>query len=151
MSALPSPQVGVAAIITNSEGRVLCSKRLNSHGSGAWQLPGGHLEYGESFLACAERKACEVTGLGVRGVKVVAVTNSIFRELGKHYIMIFVKCERMNKEAQPQVMEPDKCGGWFWKTWDELKEAKNGRDGNNELFLPLVRLFEEYPDIATLI
>lgn len=48
-------------------------------------------------------------------------------------------------------MEPDKCGGWVWKTWDELKKAKNGSDGDNELFLPLVRLFEEYPDIATLI
>lgn len=66
-----------------------------------WQIPGGHLEHGESFFACAERETLEETGLKVRGVRVLDVTNDIFPE-GKHYITIFVLCE-MLEVAEPQV------------------------------------------------
>jgi 8-oxo-dGTP diphosphatase len=67
------------------------------------QLPGGHLEYGEEIFACAEREALEETGLKVRGTKLVAVTNDVFEEQGKHYITLFVRCEMVDVDASPQV------------------------------------------------
>lgn len=102
-TASPNPRVGVAAIIANAQGQIVSGKRQGSHGAGTWQLPGGHLEYGESFFACAEREVLEETGLRVRGVKVAAVTNDIFADQGKHYITIFVKCEMEDATAQPEV------------------------------------------------
>ena len=68
-------------------------------------MPGGHLEHGETFFACAEREALEETGLIVRGAKVIAVTNDVFVAEGKHYITIFVKCEMEDPTAAPQVID----------------------------------------------
>lgn len=58
---------------------------------------------GESFFACAERETLEETGLRVKGVKVVAVTNDVFDAESKHYITIFVQCVMEDSEAKPQV------------------------------------------------
>ena len=122
MAAAPHPRVGVAAIVFNNQGKIVTGKRKGSHGTGessihaqagsisltvpdpgTWQAPGGHLEHGESFFACAEREALEETGLKVRGTKVLAVTNDVFAAEGKHYITIFVKCEMEDPTASPQV------------------------------------------------
>lgn len=61
------------------------------------------MEYGEDIFTCVERETLEETGLVVRGVKVVGVTNDIFVEAGKHYITIFAKCDRVDKSQEPEV------------------------------------------------
>jgi len=43
-------------------------------------------------------------------------------------------------------LEPIKCEGWNWKTWDEIKELA-AKDGGRELFLPVVNLVRENPKI----
>lgn len=58
---------------------------------------------GESLLYCAERETLEETGLKVKGIKVIAVTNDVFDAENKHYVTIFVQCEREDGSAQPQV------------------------------------------------
>lgn len=105
MSAAPAPhpRVGVAAVIRNASGQLIVGKRLSSHGKGTVQFPGGHLEYGEEFFACAERETLEETGLRVRAVRLAAVTNSVFVEDRKHYITLFVLCEMLDPEATPQA------------------------------------------------
>lgn len=80
-------------------------------GTGTWQLPGGHLEHGESVLFCAEREVLEETGLKVRGVKIVSVTNDVFEDAGKHYITLFVRCEMVDQAAEPQVRRDILIGG----------------------------------------
>lgn len=45
----------------------------------------------------------EETGLKVKGVKLMNVTNDVFTDLGKHYITLYVICEMSDPEAQPQV------------------------------------------------
>lgn len=122
------PRVGVSAIIRDANGKFLLGKRKGKHGAGmylfshstssrfsfltvnceigTWQFPGGHLEMGESLLDCAERETLEETGLKVKGMKIVAVTNDIFESEGKHYITIFVQCRRENESDQPQVCLP---------------------------------------------
>ncbi|CAM1504828.1 Fc.00g024190.m01.CDS01 [Cosmosporella sp. VM-42] len=154
-SELAHPRVGVAAIIYGPDGKIVAGKRKGSHGAGTWQLPGGHLEYGERITTCAEREGLEETGLKLRGVKVVAVTNDVFEE-GKHYVTLFVRCEMEEKDAQPQVLEPEKCEGWYWKTWDELRQivyplSSQGSAAQGEsLFLPLVHLFEQTANLNEL-
>ncbi|KAF4999655.1 hypothetical protein FGRMN_2304 [Fusarium graminum] len=128
----PNPRVGVAAIVYGRDGKFLTGKRTGSHGAGTIQLPGGHLDYGESFLACAERETLEETGLQVRAVKVVAVTNDVFEQEHKHYITIFVRCEMVDESAEPQILEPQKCEGWYWKNWDDLKKILPGASKAND-------------------
>ena len=72
---------------------------------GQWAFPGGHLDQGEDLLACVERETLEETGLVVRGIKIIAVTNDKFIDADKHYITLFAKCERKDAQQQPQVWE----------------------------------------------
>ncbi|KZL74206.1 NUDIX domain-containing protein, partial [Colletotrichum tofieldiae] len=147
-----NPRVGIAAIIQRKDGKIVVGNRESSHGAGTLQLPGGHLEFGESFFTCAERETLEESGLRVRGVKVAAVTNDVYEDLGRHYITIFVRCEMEDADAEPVNLEPEKCSGWYWKTWQEVREineAAKAGNGSVKLFLPLQHLVEENPDIET--
>jgi ADP-ribose pyrophosphatase YjhB (NUDIX family) len=58
---------------------------------------------GESFFACAERETLEETGLAVRAQRLLAVTNDVFDPRSKHYITIFVLCQRVDETQEPQV------------------------------------------------
>lgn len=58
--------------------------------AGTLAIPGGHLEFGESFETCAEREVLEETGLAVRDVRFLTATNSVMVEERKHYVTIFM-------------------------------------------------------------
>ncbi|KAF6807907.1 Nudix hydrolase 1 [Colletotrichum sojae] len=143
------PRVGVAAIIQRKDGRVVVGKRQSSHGAGTWQLPGGHLEFGESFFECAARETLEETGLTVIPLNVAGVTNDVYGELGKHYITIFVECRMEDESAEPKNLEPTKCDGWHWNTWQDIRDidAASSTEGSEKLFLPLANLVRENPEL----
>jgi 8-oxo-dGTP diphosphatase len=58
------PKVGVGVFIIKDK-KILMGKRINSHGEGTWSLPGGHLEFFETFEDCAKREVMEETGLKI--------------------------------------------------------------------------------------
>ncbi|GAB7330227.1 hypothetical protein MBLNU13_g01887t1 [Cladosporium sp. NU13] len=96
-------RVGVGAFILSSSSSsssstqnptFLIGKRLGSHGAGTYALPGGHLEFGESPEECAAREILEETGLQVKNVRFLTATNDFLREEKKHYVTMFVVCER---------------------------------------------------------
>eukprot|EP00877_Chromochloris_zofingiensis_P007895 jgi/Chrzof1/3359/Cz12g22080.t1 len=49
------PRVGLGVIVQRGD-KILVGKRLGSLGAGEYALPGGHLEFGESFADCAVRE-----------------------------------------------------------------------------------------------
>ena len=67
------------------------------------QFPGGHLEKGEGIFDCARRETLEETGLEVKDLKFVTITNDIFEAENKHYITIFVSCRRVDEQQKPVV------------------------------------------------
>jgi len=124
------PQVGIAAIVIKG-GKVLMHQRKNAHGDGTWSFPGGHLEFGESWSACAQRETREEAGIEIMNIRFGAATNDIFEKERKHYITIFMLADW--KSGEPKVMEPDKCGGWIWVDWDQAPKPR---------FLPIENLLK---------
>src|SRR5215468_8681761 len=61
---------GVAAVIRDAEGRVLVHER---HDDGAWSLPAGAIEPGETPASAVVREAREETGLEVRPDRILGV------------------------------------------------------------------------------
>jgi len=154
-------RVGVGAFVFSSSKQnpqnptFLIGKRLGSHGAGTYALPGGHLEFGETPEECASREILEETGLEVKNVRFLTATNDILKKDKKHYITMFMVCERIDEKAEAQVTEPDKCEGWEWSTWEELlalvkkeQEVKEGEVLERTLFQPLLDLVEQRPDVV---
>ncbi len=129
------PLVGVAAIVIKGN-TVLLGKRKGAHGEGCWQFPGGHLEYGETIEACAEREVREETGIKIKNAAAGPYTNDIFEDDRKHYITLYVVCE--HESGEPTLREPDKCDKWDWFAWDDLPEPQ---------FLPITNLLKQGFDI----
>ncbi|KAJ5168988.1 uncharacterized protein N7482_004582 [Penicillium canariense] len=146
------PRIGVAVFVVNAEGKFVLGKRKGSHGANTWALPGGHLEYGESFETCAEREILEETGLQIRDIQFLTATNSVFEAEGKHYVTIYMGSVASDDSAQPQLMEPEKCSAWEWTSWDELRAAGESQISSGsastgkQLFLPLLSLLQQRPD-----
>lgn len=61
---------GVAAIISNGEGKILLQRRSDN---GLWGLPGGSVEIGESVRDAIVREVKEETGLTVEVVRLIGV------------------------------------------------------------------------------
>lgn len=115
------PGVGIGVIIQNEQGQVLIGKRKGSH-SPHYSIPGGHLENGEAFEEAAKKEIQEETGLIIRNLKLVALTNNLrtYQESGKHYVSITFLCT--DYEGTPQVMEPEKCESWGWYAPTDLPQ-----------------------------
>lgn len=122
-------RVGVGIMVLR-EGQVLLGKRRGSHGAGEYAWPGGHLEFGETIEECIAREIEEETGLIVRPVRPVALSNVI--KYDRHYIDIQYLVEYVS--GIPEVREPDKVESWAWYSLDELPHplfefALRGLDG----------------------
>ncbi|KFA69730.1 hypothetical protein S40285_08116 [Stachybotrys chlorohalonatus IBT 40285] len=146
----PPPRVGIGAIVSRPDGKVVVGKRLSPPGAGSLQMPGGHLEYGEDILNCAEREVLEETGLRVRGVKIVTVTNSVFEPEHLHYVTVITYCEVLEPDAEPRSLEPDKCESWTWMSWDELRALKGDSAPGEVLFHPVHKVLDQPLDLESL-
>ncbi|EXJ83525.1 hypothetical protein A1O1_07148 [Capronia coronata CBS 617.96] len=189
-----------------SKFKFLLGMRLGSHGADTWALPGGHLEFNETFEECAAREVLEETGLVLdpESLRFLTATNDLMpleqtqtqtqtrlgknsveqsgngmeietetemdtdtkTKSGKHYVTIFMT-GRVESQSDPtttavetgntqrlqsievidrsttdnsnsrtdsgtgsgsgssqfptaQLMEPNKCAGWEWVSWDDL-------------------------------
>lgn len=89
------PIVGVGALIFRRD-RVLMAQRGKQPMKGAWSLPGGAVEVGESLDAAIRREVREETGLAVKPVKVFEVFERILRDAAGvpeyHYVLIDYLC-----------------------------------------------------------
>lgn len=106
--------------------------------------PGGHLELGESWVDCALREVLEETNLTLRDVKFLHATNDpcIGGDMNKHYITLFMTGVISENSDALKTMEPNKCEGWEWVSWDDLVKMDHSR-----LFDPMIHFLEEFKSL----
>ncbi|CAM6094292.1 unnamed protein product [Calypogeia fissa] len=132
------PRVGVVVLIWKDR-RILLGRRKAHVETGLFALPGGRLEFGETWEGCAAREVEEETGLQIRNIQFAWVTNVVTLEEPRpsHYVTIIMKSELKDSEQQPQNLEPDKCEGWLWAEWSNLPSP---------IFRPLQSLIDDKVD-----
>ena len=128
--------VGVGVVCLDTSGSILVGRRKGSHGAGTFALPGGHLELNETWEECARREVLEETGLELEGgsMKHIFTSNSRMPS-DKHYITIFL-VGRIRSGFVPQNLEPQKCHGWEFRSWLDLRAS------NEPMFMPLRQLVD---------
>nr|QLI58095.1 nudix hydrolase 1-2c [Rosa hybrid cultivar] len=101
--------------------KVLLGQRRSSLGDSTFSLPGGHLEFGESFEECATREVKEETGLDIEKLEFLTVTNNMFLDKAEPYQYVVISMRAaLADHQQPQNIEPEFCDGWGWYEWDNL-------------------------------
>ncbi|MGE4350714.1 MAG: NUDIX hydrolase [Bdellovibrionales bacterium] len=114
----PTVKVGIGVMIFK-DGKVLLAQRKTSHGAGEYAFPGGHLEYGETFEACARREVSEECGIKIDGIEFLFVAN-VRAYTPKHYVHLTLSAQW--KSGEPKIMEPDKSGPWAWYSLEDLPQ-----------------------------
>jgi len=130
--------IGVGVMILR-KGKVLLGKRHEDpkkassllKGAGTWTMPGGKLNFGESFEEGVKRETLEETGIRLRKAEVICVNNDKIESA--HFVTIGLFSDDF--EGSPKVMEPDKITEWHWFELDNLPSP---------LFFPSARVLENY-------
>ena len=130
--------VGVGVMILK-DNKVLLGKRHEDpekassllNGAGTWTMPGGKLEFGESFEEGAKRETMEETGITLKNVDVICINNDMVETA--HFVTIGLFSDDF--EGEPQVMEPDEITEW---RWFDLKNLPS------PIYFPSAKVLENY-------
>ncbi len=84
------PTTRVSVVVLNKENQILLVRHRKGNRR-YWVLPGGRLEYGETFEECAVRELKEETGLDVEFERFLFLSEAIAPDRSRHIVNIFIK------------------------------------------------------------
>lgn len=84
------PTTRVSVIVVNDKQEILLVKHRKGNRL-YWVLPGGRLEYGETFHECAVRELKEETGLDVEIERFCFLSEAIAPDRSRHIVNIYLK------------------------------------------------------------
>ena len=123
-----APMVGVAAAVVRGAD-VLLIRRGREPMLGAWSLPGGVLEVGETTAEGVAREVWEETGLKVRPVEMIATLDRILRDdAGRvqfHYVLIEWMCV-VNEGQATELVCGDDATAAVWARRSEIYSETYG-------------------------
>lgn len=107
--------VGVGAAIISQDRKMFIAKRgpKAKNERGKWEIPGGSVEFGETFEAALHREIMEEIGVEVEIIELLDICDHIISEEQQHWVSPTFLCKI--KSGTPQILEPEKCVeiGWF--------------------------------------
>ena len=134
------PKIGVGfGVMIFKDNKILLGKRHEDpekassllKGAGTWTMPGGKLDFGETFEKGATREVFEETSIKVNSLKVVCISNEIVSDA--HFVTIGLLCEDF--EGEPKVMEPEEITEWKWFDLNNLPKP---------MFFPCVKIINNF-------
>ncbi len=93
---IPTTRVSVVVI---EDGKILLVKHRKGNKQ-YWVLPGGRLEYGETFIDCAVREMKEETGLIVEAEKFIFLSEAIAPDRSRHIVNVYLKAKVIGGKLQ---------------------------------------------------
>jgi 8-oxo-dGTP diphosphatase len=113
------PGVGVGVFVFKN-GKFLMILRHGAHGKGTWSVPGGWMEFGESFEETAKREVAEEVGLKIKNIRFGALTNTVFNDENIHSVTAWMLSDYQSGE--PKILEPQKIKKLAWVDFDSLPQ-----------------------------
>jgi mutator protein MutT len=112
--------VGVGAMVFDAEGRVFLAQRgpAATNERGAWEFPGGKVDWGETLVAAICREFEEEYGMVIAVVALLGVPDHILPDEGQHWVSPTFLARHIS--GTPQIREPAKCAAIGWFTLDAL-------------------------------
>lgn len=107
--------VGVGALIVDDQGRLFLTQRgpAAQNERGAWEFPGGSVEFGETLADALRREIDEEFGVQIAVGELLDVVDHLLPDEGQHWVSPTFLCTII--AGEPQICEPEKCSaiGWF--------------------------------------
>lgn len=113
------PEVVVGCFIVNDKNEILLVHSYKWPGK--WVVMGGHIEWGETMAAAAEREAMEEVGLKVKFARIIEVAEFVFDpnfHERKHFIAMQSECRVVGDQTPKIDNDEIQEARWF-----ALKEA----------------------------
>jgi len=121
-----APIVGVAAVVVWKEA-ILLVRRGRQPMLGAWSLPGGALELGETTAEGIVREVSEETGVQVKPVEIITTIDRMMRdEAGRvrfHYVLVEWLC-LVDETRLPELLCGDDAMEARWVPYNEASSAQ---------------------------
>lgn len=85
---MTQPRIRVGVVLPHEDQILLVRHRKQD--KTYWMLPGGGLDYGETFAQCAEREVLEETGLSIKAERVLYLSEAICPRGSRHILNVFM-------------------------------------------------------------
>jgi len=114
--------VGVGAAIFDKQGRLFLTLRGSAakNERGKWEIPGGAVEFGETFEQAIKREIKEELDIEIEVVELLDICDHIIPEENQHWVSPTYICQI--KKGQPKILEPHKCEAIGWFTIEEAEK-----------------------------
>lgn len=112
--------VGCGAFIINEKGEVLLQQRNKEPEKGFWSIPGGKLEWMETFEDAVKREVKEECDVEITVEKLLGICDHIVKQENQHWVSPSFLCRI--KKGKPKIMEPSKHLDMKWFDLNSLPE-----------------------------
>ena len=132
-----TPRLTVDCVAVDATGRVLLIRRGHEPFMGAYALPGGFVDVGETVEDACRRELLEETGVTARALTLIGVYSDPSRDPRGHTVAV-VYLARL-RSAKPVAGDDAAAAEWV-KDWRKLEFAFDHRDILRDAMRVLERL-----------
>ena len=104
--------VGCGAFIINEQGQLLLQQRNKEPEKGYWSIPGGKVEWMETFEDAVKREVKEECNVKINVEKLLGICDHIVKNENQHWVSPSFLCRII--EGEPKIMEPSKHADMKW-------------------------------------